>query len=262
MRRLFSSLVEFVEHAGLSLFGTLATAAMAILIIVISWFWPPIYGILESNHIFEALVLLMFIEVITLSTKRREKKEQMTIFLEETDAIGRLFEVVAQRRVYKARMLSAGLGSRWIMIDRLLRAGVRVRVLAQDPKTAIDKRDASHILDNVQQLLQGAQVQNADLLIRLNVNVATVRAVLLYEPSDQARHLFFGWYTYDKRNTTVEGSPNPTLYVSSDSAVGRRLCEWVERLMDSAENEARDVPVDNTSPSIQRRTRRLLDAHN
>jgi hypothetical protein len=254
MRRLFSSLVEFVEHAGLSLFATLVTAAAVILIIVISWFWPPIYSILESNHVFQALVLLMFIEVITLSIKRHEKDEELTVFMEETDAVSRLFEVVAERRVQKVRILSAGLGSRWIMIDRLIRAGVRVRVLAQDPNTAIDKRDASHTLDNVQQLLRVAHLQNTNLLIRLNVNVTTVRAVLLYEPNDRAKHLFFGWYTYSVRNTQVDGSPNPTLYVSSDSAIGSSLCEWVERLMDSAENEARDVPFDNTSSSTQHHT--------
>jgi hypothetical protein len=254
MRRLFSSLLEFIEHAGLSLFATLVTAAAAILIIVISWFWPSIYSILESNHIFQALVLLMFIEVITLSIKQQEKKEQLTIFIEETDAASRLFEVVAKRRIQMVRISSAGLSSRRVMIDQLLKARVRVRVLAQDPNTAIDRRDASHTLDNVQELLQVAHVQNANLLMRLNVNVATVRAILLYEPNDRARHLFFGWYTYGDQNTRIEGSQNPTLYVSSESAIGRRLCEWVERLLDSVENEARDVPVDKISPSTQDKT--------
>ncbi len=254
MSRLFSSLMEFVEHAGLSLFATLVTAGAVILIIVISWFWPPIYRFLESTHLFEALVLLMFIEVITLSTKRYEKNEPLTVFIEETDAVSRLFEVVANRRVHRARALSAGMGSRWIMIDRLLRAGVRVQALAQDPNIAIDRRDASHTLDKVQQLLQIDHMQNANLLIRLNVNVVTVRAIILYEPHDRVRHLFLGWYTYVDRNTKVDGSSNPTLYVSSDSSIGGRLCEWVEGLMDSAENEARDIPVDNTSSSTQHKT--------
>ena len=254
MRRFFSSLVEFVEHAGLSLFATLVTAAVAILIIVISWFWPPIYSILESNHIFQALVLLMFIEVITLSTKRHEKDEQPTIFMEEIDAVSRLFEVVAEKRVRKVRILSAGLGSRFVVIEQLIKDGVSIQGLVQDPNTAIDKRDASHTIDNVQQLLHIAYLENANLLIRLNMNVATVRAVLLYEPHDRARHLFVGWYTYGERNTQVYGSHNPTLYASSDSAIGRRLCEWVERLMDSAENEARDVPDDNTLSSTQHKT--------
>ena len=254
MRRLFSSLVEFVEHAGFSLIATLVTAAAVILIIVIGWFWSPIYSLLDSSHIFQGLVLLMFIEVITLSIKRHEKNEQPTIFIEEIDAVSRLFKIVAEKRVHKVRILSAGLGSRFVMIEQLIKEGIIVQGLVQDPNTAIDRRDASNTINVVQQLLNIAHLENANCLFRLNVNVATVRAVLLYEPHDRARHLFVGWYTYGNRNTLLYGSHNPTLYVSSDSASGRRLCEWVERLMDSAESEARDVPDDNTSSSTQHKT--------
>lgn len=193
-------------------------------------------------------------EIITLSIKQREKDERVTVFLEETDGLRRLFEVIAERKIQRVRILSAGLNSRWVMIDRLLRAGVRVEVLAQDPITAIDKRDANQTLVNVQKLREIAHMHHSDLLIRLNVNVVSVRAVLLYEPDNQVKHLFFGWYTYIEQNTIVYGSQNPTLYLSSDSVSGRRLCEWVESLMDSTEKEARDVPDDNTLSPTQHKT--------
>ena len=254
MSRLFSSLVEFVKHAGLTLFANVLTVAVVIMIIVISWFWPPIYSFLESKHIFEALVLVMFIEVIALSTIRHEKNEHPTIFIEEIDAVNRLFKVVEEKRVRKVRILSAGLGSRFVMIEQLIKDGVSVQVLAQDPSTAIDTRDASNTIIVVQQLLNIAHLENSNCLFRLNVNVATVRAVLLYEPNDRARHLFIGWYTYGHRNTQLYGSHNPTLYVSSDSVSGRRLCDWVERLMASAENEARDIPDDRISSTTQDKT--------
>src|SRR5436309_2262289 len=48
-------------------------------------------------------------EIITLSIKQREKDEQVTVFLEETDGVRRLFEVVAERRIQKVRILCAGL---------------------------------------------------------------------------------------------------------------------------------------------------------
>src|SRR2546421_11885587 len=140
MRHLFSSLMEFVEHAGFSLIATLATAAVVILIIVVGWFWFPIYNFLDSSHLFQVLVLLMFIEVITLSIKRHDKNEQPTIFIEENDAVNRLFKVIAEKRVRRVRILSGGLGSRFAMIEQLIKEGIRVQTLVQDPNTAIDKR--------------------------------------------------------------------------------------------------------------------------
>jgi hypothetical protein len=246
MRRFFSPLFEFVEHTG-SLIATLVTAAVVILIIVIGWFWFPIYTFLDSSHLFQALVLLMFIEVIILSIKRRDKSEQPIIFIDEIDAMDRLYKLVDEKRVRKVRILSGGLQSRFAMIEHFIKEGVRIQCIVQDPNTAIDKRDSTHTIATVQQLLDLAHLEKADCLFRLNANVATVRAALLYEPNNRARHLFVGWYTYSNRNTQLYGSHNPTLYYSSDSISGRRLCDWVEKIMDSAESEARDVPEKNTS---------------
>src|SRR5436305_13631060 len=133
MRSFFSTVGQIYQHAGLTIFTTLTTAVVVILLMVVGWVWPPMYAFLESSHLFEILVLGMFIEVFTLIIKQRDKGEQLVIFIDEIDAMDRLHKLVDEKRVRKVRILSGGLEGRFAMIEHFIKEGVRIQCLVQDP---------------------------------------------------------------------------------------------------------------------------------
>jgi len=85
-------------------------------------------------------------------------------------------------------------------------------------------------------------VSNKVPALQFHINIASLRAVILYETHSQIRHLFFGWYIYTDKNTTVRGSQNPTVYVSSHTKQGKQLVQWVEEVIEKNKEESRETP--------------------
>ncbi|MGB8657926.1 MAG: hypothetical protein WCE90_09105 [Candidatus Zixiibacteriota bacterium] len=243
MRRLLISMKVFIEEQGLSLFTTLSTAALIILLTIMGWFQPNVYEFIRKTHLFESIVLLILIEIVIVTVRKGKKKESFQVFTEESDAQARIFKLIETKQIERARILSAGLGSRRLLISRLAGDGIDVEVLAQDPDTAIDKRDAQQTIELIH-LIKGdiGSEMLSHLHLLFHRNVSSLRAVILYEVRSRIKHLFLGWYAYYDNNSIIRGSHHPTIYVSTKNQEGRKLSKWIESMIDEEKKDGRRVP--------------------
>lgn len=252
IRKLLKTIQLFAERTELSLFLILVTATIMIAITVVSWFWSDIYIIISANHVFEALVLALLIEIVLLLTKQVSNHQGFEIYMEESLAQEKMFELLEQEGIAKARIVSAGMNSRRLLIARLARAGIPVQVLAQDPDIAIDRVDAKRTFDTIELIRDDVgEAHLENLSIRLNPNLATLRVVILYEKNSNIKHVFLGWYSY--RNGRVYGSHHPTIYFATKSYTVLKFSEWLDMMVDTYAKDAREVPSINpdTPPAVE-----------
>jgi hypothetical protein len=241
IKKLLKETELFVERTGLSLFLIIITATIMIVITVVSWFYADIYKVISTNHVFEALVLAVLIEIVLLLTQQSSTNQQFEIFMEESLAQEKMFELIEQGSIARARILSAGMNSRRLLIARLAKAGVAVQVLAQDPDSAIDKVDAQRTLDTIALIRDDVgEAYLSNLNISFHLGLATLRVVILYEKNSNIKHLFLGWYNY--RNGQVYGSHNPTIYIATRTHKLLKFSEWVDMMVDIDAKGARKVP--------------------
>ena len=243
MKKLFISIEKFIEKQGLSLFLTLLTGAIIVTITIVSWFWSAVYQIISDTHAFEAIVLITLIELVVLLTKENRGTDEFQVFKDESDAHAKIFEVSRQEKIKKAIFVSAGLGSRRFLIGTLVKSGIKVEVLAQDPETAIDTNDSQRAHESIDWIRHDDIVKEklSNLDLWFHANIASLRAVILFETDSNIKHLFLGWYTYDS-NSRIYGSQNPTIYVSTRSHRGQALGEWIERMVEKDKREGCEVP--------------------
>jgi hypothetical protein len=226
MKQITSALKDFVRERGWSLLILVITAIVAVIITITSWFWPKVYDFIESNHVFEAIVLAVLIEIVVLLPQRSESLRSFDVITNEHDVHTRILEIAEQRPIKKVRMISYGLTSRRHLISNLLQFGLQIEVLAQHPEQAIDKENIDRICDTIEWLKLDAGDKLQNLQLFLCKDVISLRAVLLEETRGDVKHAFFGWYTYS--GSSVRGSQNPTVYVSTYSKQGMDIFKWIE----------------------------------
>lgn len=245
MKKVLLWLENFIEEHGLSLFLTLASGAVLFSITVVSWLWPDIYTFIHDNHVFEAVVLAMLVEVIALLTARRASENDFKV-LEEREAQEMIFHITEQRAIDRVRILSSGLHSRQFLTGNLIKSGIKVETLVQDPESAIDKRDIRRIYQSIDWIKTETGDKFFDNFdIRFHINVASLRAVVLYEAHSNIRHVFVGWYIYSDNNSSVRGSPNPTIYISTRSKRGEKVYKWVEAVMEKDTRESQVIDLED-----------------
>jgi len=145
MKKLLFKIEQFVEEQGITLSAIIATGMIVVLITVISWFWPGIYSLIKDNHIFEAIVLTLLIEIVVLLANRKNTENEIEVFADDTDAQTKILELTKQIPISKAVILSSGLASRRLIISPFAKSGVKVEIFAQDPETAVDERDIQRL---------------------------------------------------------------------------------------------------------------------
>lgn len=233
---------QFIEEQGVSLFITLITGGLIVIISIISLFWSDVYQLIRDTHAFEAIVIVLLIEIVILLTQKDRSSDTVIVLGEENDAQAKIFEILKLREIERATIISAGLGSRRFLIDALRKAGVRLLVIAQDPETAIDKHDAELMPDIIELIKADNNDKNPSMLsLFFNRNPSTLRAVILYESKSHICHAFLGWYTYHSPDFKIHGSHNPIIYLTSRSMQGRKIIDWIEYWLKQNESEIRKV---------------------
>lgn len=224
MKKIFSVIGRFIEEQGISLFVTLLTGGVIVLITMISWFWPNVYTIISDNHVFEAIVLVLLIEVVILLAQRDRVESKFEIFEQDVAAQTRILELIEQKPFDKVTILASGLASRRLIVAPLIKKGIQVEVLVQDPETSLDKQDIQRLKEAIDWIrIDVGEEYLEKLNLRYHVNIASLRAIVLYESHSKIRHVFLGWYIYTQQNTAVRGSQHPTIYITTRSSQGGLL---------------------------------------
>lgn len=229
-RKLFFSTERFIKNNGITFLVTVATIAVAAVITIWAVFSDDVYVFIADRHIFEAVVLLALLELLLFTARKDSTSEEFQLFSVEGETQSKVIDLIDGKLIKQVSILSSGLGSRTSLVSSILRKTIPVDILVQSPETAVDNKDAAKLHENVEWIRFNAGEKSfSNLTVRLNPNVSTVRAIILYEAHTEVKHLFFGWYTY--LNQAVSGSPNPTFYATNQNPRGRAVLEWIENII-------------------------------
>jgi hypothetical protein len=221
---------------------TVVASSAVVALYVIGWFDSGLLDWLNRKQLFEAVVIVVLLELL-IRVSRPPDQSGPVVYTDEIDAQAKIFEVTGSRRIESATILSAGLSSRRALVTRLVQAGVTVKVLAQDPKTSVDRSDARRTLDTIELIKMDCASLQGHLELYFHEDLASLRAVVLRERSNGVKHAFVGWYTYRESNSQVIGSSHPTLYFDTRQDGGRSVIDWIEAELERHLMAAYLVPV-------------------
>jgi hypothetical protein len=206
-------------------------------------------GALAVENIIERLTYLSRIqdEVSTTNrmvtdVKNAVEHVEMDVIEDDNQIPDLVLKITDRVRVSSVQILSSGLTTRQIMVANLLKKGIHVQALLQDPLTALDKKDKDRVATALGWIEHHRESIRSGLLdARFHINVSTVRAIIVTEEVSDTKHIFLSWYYYLNKNTKVQGEINPTIYCTTLSKQGSRMYEWLCRVFQKDLAESRKI---------------------
>ena len=159
---------------------------------------------------------IVFITFGNISTKITQGNMQLLI--PESNVQKKTRELLSEGSVSSVDFLTAGVVSREEMIiDILRRIKKPVRVAVQDPEKAVTKSEklsTIKALNDIVTEIEHDHFAKNNLKIRLYSDHASLRLTLIRDKDDKPISAILGWYIYRKDNTLLQGSRNPSIFIS------------------------------------------------
>ena len=208
-------------------------------------------GFLGADALIERLDMLSNIEenvkttaVAVSEIKRAVEETEMTVINDDAKIQSMVLDLAERRRIKDVKILSSGLTTRKVMVERLLEKGIQVLALIQDPETALDKQDKRRVYDAVEWIQHHQDLIKSGLFdARFHIDVSTVRAIVLSEQDTDVKHIFVSWYYYAQKNTRVHGDINPSIRCTTESKQGADIYKWLMKVFEKDLKESRKITV-------------------
>jgi hypothetical protein len=176
--------------------------------------------------------------------KHAVKETEMTVITEDARILSIILDLVERRKIKEVMILSSGLTTRKVMVERLLEKGIHVVALIQDPMTALDRHDKRRVYDAVEWVQHHRGLIQSGLFdARFHIDVSTVRAIILSEQDTDTKYIFVSWYYYAQKNTKVYGDINPSIYCTTDSKQGADIYKWLVKVFEKDLKESRKITI-------------------
>lgn len=211
---------------------TITTFVLVILTIVGSVFSDGVTNYLSRNHIYDAIIMTALLEILYISFPKRPHVLPFQSYATEQKALVPFLEALKESKPDSVDFFSAGLSSRYQLIQELIDDQIPVRVLVQDQRQGVDKVDAERLKEMLQLIVQSVPEKAEKFLeIRALNRVATLRAVIANRRQSAYIEALFSWYTYDSHGTLI-GHSNPSIYIRPVPSEGQLIAEYLRRKFD------------------------------
>ncbi len=177
--------------------------------------------------------------------KQAVEQIEMDVIVKDNQIPALVEEISERIKPSEVIVLSSGLTTRQEMIVNLIKKGIRVQSLIQDPETALDEMDKTRIQTALNWIR--THTDNSKLFDpRFHYNISTVRAIIINAADTNVKHIFVSWYVYSEKNSTIRGDANPTIYCTSESKQGEKISIWLNQVIEKNLRESRKAIYGDT----------------
>lgn len=142
----------------------------------------------------------------------------LSIYYPESKAQTETIDLIKKHKIKKIQLLTSGIISRReLILDCLLKERISVDLAIQSPRLCVSESEKATITKSLKDIL--SQIKNDEFAkrnfrIRFYEDKASLRACILKNAKGESAYAFVSWYVYSKSNSTVHGSPNPSILIS------------------------------------------------
>lgn len=221
---MFSRITAFVQRY----ISRLARIVEVILIgcYFVSRFVPVLAAWMRDQHVIELVILIILVELVRTTSDVRSSLStaDVTILSDQSAASLHLANLLQNVTHGDARIVGYSAGQRKDAVNLLRNKGWQLRMLLQQPTSALNPPLRDHLLETLREFVRGVYGQDQAIIIRVFSGVALFRALHLDKVG-----IYVGWYTRIGTHYDLTGHTNPVVFARAGSLAYERLSAMFDK---------------------------------